>query len=100
EYLCEQTIHNLILAKVNELALPGSIHSHHFESIEEMLMDLDAPLCRDLLTILPKISILDPACGSGAFLVSAMNTLLKIYGAITGRINVLHDAYLTNWLQQ
>jgi hypothetical protein len=100
EYLCEQTIHNLILAKVNELALPGSIRSRHFDSIEEMLMELDAPLCRDLLTILPKISILDPACGSGAFLVSAMNTLLKIYGAITGRINVLHDSYLTNWLQQ
>lgn len=100
EYLCEQTIHNLILEKMNALALPGTMRSRRFDSMDELITNLDAPLCRDLLDILPKISILDPACGSGAFLVSAMNTLLKIYGAITGTINILHDAYLTNWLQQ
>lgn len=100
EYLCEQTIHHLILEKVNALALPGTMRSRRFDSMDELITNLDTPLCRDLLTILPKIAILDPSCGSGAFLVSAMNTLLKIYGAITGTINILHDAYLTNWLQQ
>jgi Putative DNA-binding domain len=68
--------------------------------VEELLMNLDASICRDLLDELPKISILDPACGSGAFLVSAMNTLTKVYTAITGKIEYLTDNYLTNWLKQ
>jgi hypothetical protein len=100
EYLCEQTIYNLILAKVNTTAIPGVTSGRSFDTINDLLMNLDARICRDLLDILPKISLLDPACGSGAFLVSAMNTLMKIYGAITGKIEYLYDGYLTNWLQQ
>ena len=98
EYLCEHTIHTLLLEKINVSTSSGIMKSRHFETIEELLINLDARLCRELLDILPTISILDPACGSGAFLVSAMNTLTTIYGAITGRINVLNDAYLKNWL--
>ncbi len=100
EYLCEQTIHTLILEKINITAAPGILKGRHFDTMEELLMNLDARLCRDLLDALPKISILDPACGSGAFLVSAMNTLMKVYGAITGKIEYLYDSYLTSWLQQ
>src|SRR5437899_7860417 len=29
-----------------------------------------------------------------------MNTLIKIYRAITGQIDYLNDAYLTDWLKQ
>ena len=99
QYLCERTIHKLILEKINAPAIPGTTKGRHFETLEELLMNLDARLCRDLLDALPKISILDPACGSGAFLVSAMNTLTIIYGAITGKIDYLNDAYLHGWLQ-
>lgn len=100
EYLCDHTIHTLILERINLSGIPGIRQGRHFDSIEEMLMNLDTRLCRDLLAMLPKISLLDPACGSGAFLVSAMNTLMKIYGAITGKIEYLHDNYLTDWLKQ
>src|SRR5581483_10729756 len=72
----------------------------HFETIEDLLMNLDERLCCDLLHELPTISLLDPACGSGAFLVSAMNTLTKIYSFITGRIEYLHDSSLTKWLAE
>ena len=52
-------------------------------------MDLDASLCRRLLIeVLPALSLLDPACGSGAFLVAAMKTLINIYSAIVGRDQV------------
>lgn len=95
EYLCERSIHKLILERMNALAI-----GRHFETIEELLMNLDERLCRDLLHELPTISLLDPACGSGAFLVSAMNTLTKIYSFITGRIEYLHDSYLTKWLAE
>src|SRR5947208_638643 len=100
EYLCERTIHKLILEKINAPAISGLTPGRHFDTVEELLMDLDARLCRDLLEILPSISILDPACGSGAFLVSAMNTLTTIYGAITGRIEYVNDNYLKEWLKK
>jgi hypothetical protein len=100
EYLCERTIHKLILEKVNTPSLLGMTRGRHFDTVEELLMNLDARLCRDLLDMLPKISVLDPACGSGAFLVSAMNTLTTIYGAITGKIDYLNDPYLTAWLKK
>jgi hypothetical protein len=100
EYLCERTIHKLILERVNSPAIAGFTRGRHFETIEELLMNLDARLCRDLLDILPKISILDPACGSGAFLVSAMNTLTTVYAAITGKIDYLTDDYLQRWIKE
>lgn len=93
EYLCERSIHSVILQKINEHSV------RQFNNLSDVLMRLDAPLCRTLLNeVLPKLSILDPACGSGAFLVAAMKNLLDIYGAIYGRIEVLNDDYLSNKL--
>jgi len=99
EYLCERAIHKLILERVNTDGIPGITRSRHFDTVEELLTRLDAPLCGALLEILPKISLLDPACGSGAFLVSAMNVLTNIYGAVTGKIEYLNDVNLTKWLR-
>lgn len=93
EYLCERSIHSVILAKVNQ-------HSaRQFSDLSDLLMRLDGDLCRLLLDeILPRLSILDPACGSGAFLVAAMKNLLDVYGAVYGRIEVLNDHYLSSEL--
>ena len=75
--------------------------TRRFDSMADLLLNLDAFLCRKLLTeILPELSILDPACGSGAFLVAAMKTLVNIYSAIVGKIQFLHDNYLTRWYEQ
>ncbi len=49
--------------------------------------------------ILPNLSILDPACGSGAFLVAAMKTLISIYTAIIGTIELQGDKKLKDWLK-
>lgn len=93
EYLCERSIHSVILAKVNQSS------ERQFDDLSELLMRLDADLCHRLLDeILPKLSILDPACGSGAFLVAAMKNLLDVYGAVYGRIEVLNDHYLSGEL--
>ena len=46
----------------------------------------------------PGLSLLDPACGSGAFLVAAMKTLINVYSAVIGRIKFLHDKGLIGWL--
>jgi hypothetical protein len=98
EYLSEHTIDPLILSKVNSPAIPGVLPAVHFESLADLLMNLNASLCRELLRVLPDISILDPACGSGAFLVAAMKRLIFIYTAIIGKIKFLADSNLTKWL--
>ncbi len=98
-HLCEQTIHKLILNKINVIAIPGVAPARNFETIADLLMRLDAPLCRQLLTdILPSLSLLDPACGSGAFLVAAMKTLINIYSAVVGRAKFLNDPTLNAWI--
>lgn len=105
EYLCERTIHRLILDAVNT---PASLKAagpemkpRDYASVGDLLLDLDAPLCkRLLLEILPGLSLLDPACGSGAFLVAAMKTLVDVYAAVIGRITFLADSTLTAWFKQ
>lgn len=88
-YLCEKTIYALILDRVHEDAEKGD---RRFDSIEELLLRLDARLCRKLFKeVLPDLSILDPACGSGAFLVAALKTLLDVYSAVVGRIEFVND---------
>ncbi|MEG4284662.1 hypothetical protein QUB68_16155 [Microcoleus sp. A006_D1] len=112
EYLCDRTINKLILDKINH-ALNSSSHAQspmpdaqfpitrQFETITELLTNLDANLCRRLLEeILPNLSLLDPACGSGAFLVAAMKTLIYIYSTVIGRSKFFTDDYLTNLLKK
>src|SRR3989338_4063059 len=63
EYLCEHTIYKLILDKINTPGIPGVLKPRSFDSIAELLLNLDASLCRELLMkILPSLSLLDPAC--------------------------------------
>jgi len=72
-----------------------------FEDINELLIKLDANLCRLLIEdILPNLSILDPACGSGAFLVAAMKTLIQVYCAVIGTIELIGDRSLKQKLQE
>lgn len=101
EYLCERTIHELILNRINALSESQTPTARRFDSVADMLLHLDAQSCRKLVTeVLPKLSILDPACGSGAFLIAAMKTLINIYSAVIGRIKFLSDPFLTQWLQK
>ena len=103
-YLCEKTIYKLILDKVNSLAKPadgltpnmfstndgGLFLNRTFGSISDLLLNLDDYLCEKLWhDILPGLKLLDPACGSGAFLVAALKTLLNVYSAVIGRIEIL-----------
>lgn len=101
EYLCERTIYKLVLDKINDPGLPGVMPERRYDSMAELLLGLDANLCRELLLkILPELSLLDPACGSGAFLVAAMKTLINLYAAIIGKIEFVNDRTLTDWLKK
>jgi len=104
EYLCERTIHRLILDAVNTpegMPAIAGVKTRRYASVADLLLDLDAPLCRKLLhEVLPRLTLLDPACGSGAFLVAAMKTLIDLYSAIVGKIKFLNDGGLSNWLAE
>lgn len=97
EYLCEQTVRKLVLDKIKAYR-PADTHLHH--NLSDALTSADRDLVRHLLTAddgLKQISLLDPACGSGAFLVAALKTMLDIYTVLMGRIHALHDPTLLTW---
>ncbi|MBK1642666.1 hypothetical protein CKO12_12445 [Chromatium okenii] len=104
EYLCERTIHGLILQHVQHLPLAvapvGGAAPRQFNNLHELLTHLNAQQCAALLELLPTLKLLDPACGSGAFLVAAMKTLIGVYEAIIGRIPFLKDRKLKAQLDE
>lgn len=117
QYLCEQTIYKLILDRVNSINAPPKpapgtselsdrgdeklLASRRYESMSDLLINLDAVLCRYLLDdVLPDLKLLDPAVGSGAFLVAAMKTLINVYSAVVGRIEFLGDRHLMKKLEK
>ncbi|RRR67848.1 MAG: ATP-binding protein [Candidatus Viridilinea halotolerans] len=111
-YLCEQTIHRLVLDRVNQMMSeegggmsanfhPSSLIPHPYETVGDLLLKPSAKVCRVLLKqILPDLRLLDPACGSGAFLVAAMRTLIEIYSALVGKAKFMGDTTLDAWLAE
>lgn len=102
-YLCDQTIDGLLLRACNDSAgLPpmNGLKMHHFATLDELLMHLDDRLAKKLLLdVLPHLTLLDPACGSGAFLVAALKKLETIYAAVLGYVQVsATDTWLRDWL--
>jgi len=94
EYLCDRTINKLVLDRANGLG-------YTFNSLDELLAGLDGVLCGALLgQILPQLTLLDPACGSGAFLVAAMKTLIGIYEGVVARSDQFGDRVeIAEWLR-
>ena len=101
EYLCEQTIERLVLEKMREVDAYdfGVLPPLHYEDVHELLRRMDGQRALILLQeILPKLSLLDPACGSGAFLVAALKKLAAIYQSALGRAEFLDHAALRQYL--
>ena len=104
-YLCDQTIDGLLLRTCNDPegqpAIAG-MKSYHFNSLNDLLVGLDDRLAKKLLSdVLPKLAILDPACGSGAFLVAALKKLETVYQAVVGFVEVKAvDTWLKDWLRE
>ena len=110
EYLCEQTIHQLVLdAAAKWTATATQLHAagvtkgpapRAYETVGDLLLHADGPLCQHLLQeILPRLSLLDPACGSGAFLVAALKTLLNLTTGLIGRCQGLGHRPVLQWIE-
>jgi len=101
-YLAERSIHRLILERVYEPALPElKLPEVKFDSVADLLARMDARVALKLANeVLPSITVLDPAVGSGAFLVAALKCLINVYYAIVGRAELGASAELQAWLKR
>jgi hypothetical protein len=99
-YLAERSIHKLILERIFEPAMPElGLKEVKFDSVPDLLAKMDARTALKLVNeVLPSITILDPAVGSGAFLVAALKCLINVYYAVVGRAEMGASADLKKWL--
>lgn len=100
-YLADRSIHKLILERVYEPAMPElGLKEVKFDTVPDLLAKMDARTALKLVgEVLPSITILDPAVGSGAFLVAALKSLINVYYAVVGRAELGASKELENWLK-
>lgn len=104
-YLCDKTVDGLLLRACNTPAGEPTIagmKAYRFGTLDELMLHLDDRLARKLLEkVLPELALLDPACGSGAFLVAALKKLETVYAAVVGYVQVsATDPWLLEWLRK
>jgi hypothetical protein len=99
-YLADRSIHKMILERVYEPAIPElGLKEVKFDTVSDLLARMDSRTALKLVNdVLPSITILDPAVGSGAFLVAALKSLINVYYAIVGRAEMGASTELKNWL--
>lgn len=100
-YLAERSIHKLILERIHAPPVPElGLKEISFASVPDMLAKMDNVTALRLVhEVLPAINILDPAVGSGAFLVAALKVLINIYSAVVGRAEMGSSDALQFWLK-
>jgi hypothetical protein len=100
-YLAERSIHKLVLERISVPALPEfNLPAIQFDSVAELLARMDTRTALKLVNeVLPSITVLDPAVGSGAFLVAALKALINIYYAVVGRAGMGASRELETWLR-
>jgi len=110
DYETEQTVHQLILtaarkwtanaAQLHAAGITKGAAPREFETIGDLLLHAEGGLCQHLLQdVLPKLSLLDPACGSGAFIVAALKTLLNLTTGLIGRCTALNHRPVLQWIE-
>ena len=100
-YLCDATIDRFLVEAMSQEAVPElNLPAVEYDSLEELLTGLDDERAWKLLKKLEGLTVLDPAVGSGAFLVAALKKLLTVYQAVLGRAQIAKQGSLTAWLAE
>lgn len=73
EYICKETIESAVIQKVNEF------YNQQLGSFDDLILFAsDLSKKKQINEIINSLKICDPACGSGHFLVSALNRIIAI----------------------
>ncbi|NJN22329.1 MAG: hypothetical protein HC812_15555, partial [Leptolyngbya sp. RL_3_1] len=92
--LGDRTIHAYVLAEIQRHT------GQSFPNLAALEAGLTDALCLLLVEqILPRVTVLDPACGSGRFLVMALHCLQNLYRCCVNYSARSHDARVQNWVQ-
>ena len=83
DYICRETIVSRLLDQLG----------NGFSSISEFLSKATVEDLGAALEILDRLSILDPACGSGAFLIRAADSLFQLKSQIRSKLHQANDPY-------
>lgn len=111
QYINRNTIILALFNKINYKAeflnaVRENLNDNNLDSIEELIKDnIDlleltqtiiretnsSKILEDIKKALDNIKILDPTCGTGAFLVSALNILEKLYVSVETKLNTINN---------
>ncbi len=94
-YICENTIYPYILEKAKEYLREkkGYKEEELPKSFEDLLRLRSLTLFDIYNDVVMKLTVLDPACGSGAFLYQAASILLEIYKKIEERLGLSNPEF-------
>lgn len=88
----DRTLHRHVLQAVQQHT------GRTFDRLPQLLQQLDDSLCRTLVeTVLPSLTVLDPACGSGRLLLVILAGMMDLYRACLGYAARTSDPALTRW---
>lgn len=92
--VCRQTIEAHLLSSIKQR------HDVQAETLPEVLSQLNGPVCELLVTqVLPGITVLDPACGSGRYLLVALERLQGVYQACWQFAQTSPSPQLQGWVR-
>lgn len=95
-YLCQHTIFPYVLDRVNEFFETRFKYDGYIENI---LNQLDREQLQFVMNVVKGLKILDPAVGTGHFLLEALTTLEKIYNhMITNGICDWNEFQIKEWI--
>lgn len=90
--LIHRTVYALLLDQASQIT------GQRYASVEHLLLTLPAAAASALLDHFGQISLLDPACGSGRYLRSALHTWLYLAQALAAVAGLDRAVTLPNWM--
>jgi hypothetical protein len=91
--LCDRTIHATVLDRAE--ALTGQ----RYQSIDHLLLAISPTNAGALLQIMGQLTLLDPACGSGRFLVAALERLMDLAQGLRAIARLDSAKNVPSWAQ-